>query len=163
TRRHEEGGMRGRHQGDLEWRFRVSEEQMRSVPSGLLVLATICERGGPGGSSGRGDPCVTDLHLAARERAGRIDRVLARLPMKPIDLARVLYHRYGPEEHRPALRKVMPFMSGVASMTDAAKHSYQRCGGQPPRPRSHDIVNWLEGVCQRISVGNARTEEKGAF
>ncbi len=145
--------MRGRHQSDLLWRFRVADHQMGGIPSSLEVLKKHWEMNGHGSGRGGGVGLLcTELQLNARDRARRIDRILARLPQKPIELARVLYLRYGLEEHRPSLREVLPNMAGVAAMTDTAKRACEKDRGKPPRPRSNDVITWLEALCNRVST-----------
>jgi hypothetical protein len=147
-----EGGVKARNQADLIWRFQVADEQMSGVPSSLEVLRSHwLNNGACSATKNNVGVGVTDRQMAARDRANRIDRVLSRLREKPVSHARVLYHRYGPEEHQPSLCEVLPFMSGIAAMTPAARRACERDRKQPPRPRSNDVLRWLEQLCHRIS------------
>jgi hypothetical protein len=145
--------VKGRYQSDLLWRFQVADHQMSGVPSSLEVLKKHWEMNGPSARGGGGAALFcTEIQMNASDRARRIDRVLQRLPAKPIDLARVLYLRYGLEEHRPFLREVLPNIAGVAAMTDAARKACEKANGKPPRPRSNDVLTWLDALCKRVAT-----------
>jgi hypothetical protein len=148
-----------RHQADLVWRFQTAGHQVGGVPSGLAVLKHICDRGGPTRGSGAAPTSpVTDMQLDASDRADRIDAILDQLPRKPVSLARVLIQRYGAEENHPALKQVLPNVSGVAGITEAASTWFTKTKGKPPRFRSHDVRHWLESLCTRIMT-RARTAQ----
>jgi hypothetical protein len=97
--------VRGRHQADLVWRFQHANELARPVPSALAVLANICMRGTVI-AGGEPSASISDVHLSAVERMERIDGVLARLPTKPVSLARVLFLRVSPVRDR-AFRSIV--------------------------------------------------------
>jgi len=146
--------VRGRHQGDLVWRFQHADEQVRPVPSALAVLANICMRCSVI-SGGEASASISDVHLAAVERKGRIDTALGRLPTKPVNLARVLFLRYGGEEEYPESRLVLRENAGVAAIAPAAAKWFARREGKPPRPRSNDVRHWLASLCSRFSTHEA--------
>lgn len=154
--------MKGRHQIDLIWRFQVADHQMVGIPSALEVLRKQLELCRSHRDAHRSEVGVlmTDANLAARERAERIDRILARLPG---NYARVLYLRYGPEEHRVSLREVLPHISGVATLTEAAHAAFERDAGRRPRSRSNDVVQWLEGLCHRIAIREPQGDDKAVL
>ena len=155
--------MKNKHVADLVWRFMEAEEaRSNSVPSGLATLQRILERGGPK-PSGEVGLCVTDRQLEAQRRIERIDHVLARLTQKPISFARVLKLRYGFDEERSALRDGLPYTSGVALLTTASKRWFERLMKNPARPRSHDVRDWLERICAKVSLRGASLEEQLAL
>ena len=144
--------MKARHQADLVWRFQSAGHYVASVPSSLAVLQHICERGGPAPATGTPALSVTDMQLDASDRAARIDRVLEQLRRTPVSLMRVLMFRYGPEENHPGLRQVLPNISGVAVITEAATTWCAKANAKAPRPRSHDVRRWLESLCTRVTT-----------
>ena len=151
--------MKGRHQADLVWRFRFADSQVRGVPSSFEIMRKHWLTNGASTSNIGGGFDTIDSQLTARERSGRIDRVLDRLPKKPISLARVLFLRYGLEEHVPSLAEVLPNVARIAAMTAAAKEACERHRGAPARPRSNDVVHWLEGLCNRVAVRALRDDD----
>jgi hypothetical protein len=153
----------GRYQADLIWRFQVADHQMSGMPSGLEVLKRALDLGVGSRSRSSARPVgtlLTEMQLMARDRTARIDRILDRLPERPVDLKRVLYLRYGPEEHRRSLVEVLPHIAGVASMTTIAKTAYEARAGKPPRPHSNDVLLWLEALCHRISIRKPVGDDK---
>jgi hypothetical protein len=155
--------MRACHQSDLIWRFQHADHQMRGIPSSMEVMRKHWLYCGSATSRTDFGVATTDLQLAAAERAKRIDRVLGRLPEKPVGFGRVLYLRYGPEEHRPSLREVLPNLAGIAAMTAGAKRHCERARGEPPRPRSNDLLLWLEALCHRISIREPIGDDKATL
>ena len=151
--------MRGRHQSDLIWRFQVADAHVQGIPSSMEVMRKHWLTCGASSSRANIGIGAVDLQLMARDRADRIDRILEALPRRPVSLARVLYLRYGPEEHVPSLREVLPYTARIAAMTDAAKEACKRERGVAPRPHSNDLVRWLEALCTRMSQRKLRGDD----
>jgi hypothetical protein len=145
--------MKHRHQGDLIWRFQVADTMSVGIPSSLEVMRQHWLNNGST-TAGRTNvgTLLTDRQMMALDRVKRIDRTLERLQEKPVSHARVLFHRYGPEEHRPSLCEILPYISGIAGMTGAAHRAYERDRGKPPRARSNNLLLWLEALCHRVSI-----------
>ena len=155
--------MKGRYQTDLIWRFQVADTQMVGIPSVLAIQEKHWATNGAQMSHVDGSASAVDMNIMARERAERIDAILARLPDKPVSLSRVLYLRYGPEETRASLCAVLPSMAGIAALTEAAKKGCERANGKPPRPRSSDTLNWLEHLCTRVTLRRTRGDDKAVL
>jgi hypothetical protein len=155
--------VKGRHQTDLIWRFQVADTQMAGVPSVLAIQEKHWLTNGAQTSHVETGVCAVDMNIMARERSERIDRILERLPDKPVSLSRVLYLRYGPEENSASLCEVLPSMAGIAALTAAAKKACERANGKPPRPRSNDALHWLEHLCTRVSHRATRGDDKAVL
>ncbi len=151
--------MRYKHQSDLAWRFLHANVELSYVPSASFVLARTLEL--CGASSGKVPAArITEAQLESRERAGRIDAVLAKISPQH---SRVLRLRYGFEEEIPVLKQVLPNMSGVATVCPVAADWYERAKGEAARPRSNDVRNFLESICARVSVRKATREDERAL
>jgi hypothetical protein len=121
--------LKGRHQADLAWRFQRAAEQL-----GATFL---------------------DERVSVTERVTRIDAALARLRTRPVGLARVLRLRYGLGDALPDTRLVLRELAPVAALSLEARESYERVVRALPRPRSHDVRDWIEAICGRIGTREA--------
>jgi hypothetical protein len=144
--------MKPRHQGDLVWRFQVANEQLPTVPSSFAIAVRVAEGHARGGEPGA---CITDWQIAASERVARIDAALERMEVRPVRLARVLFHRYGGEETLPEIRLVFRDDAGIIVACPCAAKWFKRIMGKDARPRSNDIRDWMATLCRRVSTREA--------
>ncbi|MGO8994464.1 MAG: hypothetical protein ACLQVI_14190 [Polyangiaceae bacterium] len=131
--------MKGRHRGDLVWRFHMAEEEIGRVRGDLGEL------------------------LEARDRVKQIDARLKTLRTRPISLARVLSRHYGAAEAPAQIRRVLHVHAAIATMTDEAAACFARTVGEAPRPRAIAVRRWLMALCRRIEAREASGEDTVAI